>query len=457
MKLTARIAGATLLLLAAVPTSLWALSSQAEGNSIIVRLFLVFGVMLLAGKFSGELFERLGQPAVLGELIAGILLGASALGVIPTSPDDPLTEIIYIFAEIGVVILLFEIGLETDLKQMFRVGPGATAVAAVGVVLPMVGGFLFWMSPIVRPELSNADQFTTGIFIGATLTATSVGITARVLNDLRVMHSIEARVIIGAAVVDDIIGIILLGVVTSLVAGHAVSALAVGRSVALAIGFLVIAVGAGLMLAPRIFGVLDRMRVRGILLVSAFAFVLFIAAFASLAGSALIIGAFAAGIILSGTNQFDTIHERTKPVADIFTPIFFLSIGAQFDLSLLNPFGEGNLTILGLGLVLFLIAIVGKIAAGWAVPWQKFNRPAVGVGMIPRGEVGLIFANIGLTSGVLTRELFSAILIMVMGTTFLAPPFLKVAFGRGGVTHASDRKPEPLMEAVEEPPAKLEE
>jgi Kef-type K+ transport system membrane component KefB len=436
----------------------WGLSEQAEGGeALIVRLFLVLGIMLLAGKFSGELFERLGQPAVLGELITGILLGASALGVIPTSPDDPLTEVIRIFAEVGVVILLFEIGLETDLKQMFRVGGSATAVATVGVVLPMLGGILFWISPLVRPELSNADQVTTAIFLGATLTATSVGITARVLNDLRVMHSIEAQMIIGAAVVDDIMGIILLGVVSSLVAGHAVSALAVGQSIALAIGFLIVAVGAGLLLAPRIFGLLDRMRVRGILLVAAFAFVLFMAASAHLAGSALIIGAFAAGIILSGTNQFDTIHDRIKPVADIFTPIFFLSIGAQFDLSLLNPFAEGNLLILGLGGLLFLIAIVGKVAAGWAAPWQKFNRPAVGVGMIPRGEVGLIFANIGLTSGVLTRELFSAILIMVMGTTFMAPPLLKVAFGRGGVTHASDEKAEPLPEKPEgdtgEPPA----
>ena len=444
MKPTGRIIGATLVLLAAAPTPLWAMLEQLEGDSLIVRLFFVLGIMLVVGKFSGELFERLGQPAVLGELIAGIFLGASALGIIPTAADDRLTEIITIFAEIGVVILLFEIGLETDLKQMFRVGPACMSVATVGVVLPMVGGLLFWMSPLSNPALSNGDQFTTGIFLGATLTATSVGITARVLNDLRVMHSIEARLIIGAAVVDDIMGIILLGVVTSLVAGAAVSFLAVSRSVAVAIGFLVIAVGAGLLLAPRVFGLLDRMRVRGVLLVCAFAFVLFIAAAANVAGSAMIIGAFAAGIILSGTNQFDTIHDRIKPVADIFTPIFFLSIGAQFDLSLLNPFADGNLQILGLGFVLLFIATMGKIVAGWAVPWSKFNRPAVGVGMIPRGEVGLIFANIGLTSGLLTRDLFSAILIMVMGTTFMAPPLLKVAFGRGGMTHASDEQTDAL-------------
>jgi Kef-type K+ transport system membrane component KefB len=198
--------------------------------------------------------------------------------------------------------------------------------------------------------------------------------------------------------------------------------------------------------APRVFGLLDRMRVRGILLVSAFAFVLIMAASADLVGSAMIIGAFAAGIVLSGTNQFDTIVSRIKPVADIFTPIFFLSIGAQFDVRLLNPFVGENLTVLGVGLALFAIAIAGKVAAGWGVPWQKFNRPGVGIGMVPRGEVGLIFANIGLVSGVLTQKLFSAILIMVMGTTFIAPPLLKWGFGRWGVTDPTspERGPRPI-------------
>jgi Kef-type K+ transport system membrane component KefB len=429
-----RTLGPALLLLMAAPSPVWAMSANAEGGNLIMNLFLVFGVMLLAGKFSGELFERIGQPAVLGELIAGIILGGSVIGIIPTAAEEPLTEIVQIFAEIGVVILLFEIGLETDLKQMFRVGGAAASVATVGVVVPLVGGIVFWLSPFVGPEYSNADVTTTAIFLGATLTATSVGITARVLQDLRVMHSVEARLIIGAAVIDDIIGILLLGLVASLIAGQTVSVLGLGQSVGIAVGFLVLAVGIGLAVAPRIFGLLDRMRVRGFLLVAAFAFLLFMAAAAQLAGSAMIIGAFAAGIILSGTNQFDTINSRIKPVADIFTPIFFLSIGAQFDVSLLNPLVDNNVAVLGIGLSLFVIAIIGKVLAGWAVPWLRFNRPGVGIGMVPRGEVGLIFANIGLVSGVLTRELFSAILIMVMGTTFIAPPLLKWGFGRWGTT-----------------------
>jgi Kef-type K+ transport system membrane component KefB len=181
--------------------------------------------------------------------------------------------------------------------------------------------------------------------------------------------------------------------------------------------------------APRIFGLIDRMRVRGILLVAAFAFLLALAALADRLGSALIIGAFAAGIVLSGTNQFHAIEERMKPVADIFTPVFFLSIGAAVDV---RAFADAK--VLGIGGMLFVIAVLGKLASGWAVPWRRFNRWAVGVGMAPRGEVGLIFARIGLTAGVLSQQLFSAILLMVIGTTFVAPPLLKWAFARFGST-----------------------
>ncbi len=441
-----RLVGAAALLLALAPTPLFA-ASAAQGDGSLTRLFFVLAVILLAGKFSGELFERIGQPAVLGELIAGVFLGASVLGIIPTAADDSLTEIIHVFAEIGVVVLLFEVGLETDLKQLFRVGRGAMSVATVGVVLPMVGGILFWMSPLARPEFSLTDATTTGIFIGATLTATSVGITARVLQDLGVMHSIEARLIIGAAVIDDVLGLVLLGLVSTLIAGSTLTVFAVGRSLGIAVGFLVLAISLGLLIAPKVFSVIDRMRVRGVLLVAAFAFLLFMAALASVAGSAPIIGAFAAGIVLSGTNQFDTIEKRIKPVADVFTPVFFLSIGAALDVRLLNPFNPANAPVLFIGLGLFVIAVLGKFAAGWAVPWRKFNRSAVGIGMLPRGEVGLIFANIGLMNGVLTPELFGAILIMVIGTTLVAPPLLKWSFGRGGITGPLEARPVPLSES----------
>jgi len=417
---------ALLVLLGVEP--LWALPAST-GDLEVARFLFVLAIMLLAGKFSGEMFERLGQPAVLGELIAGVILGGSMLGIIPIAPDDSLTEIIKLFAEIGVLILLFEIGLETDLKQMFRVGRGASSVALVGVTLPFALGALFWLW-FVPPEMSVATPFITAVYVGATLTATSVGITARVLTDLRVMSSLEAKLIIGAAVIDDVIGLVLLGIVATLATGAAVSMLDVGWAFLLSIGFLVVAIAVGFAAAPRLFGLIDRMRVRGVLLVAAFAFALLIAAFADRVGSAMIIGAFAGGIILSRTNQFDTIESQIKPVADVFTPIFFLSIGAQFDVGLLNLFNPDNYQVLAIGGVLLVLAVVGKLVAGWAVPWRKYNRPAVGIGMIPRGEVGLIFANIGLTAGVITDELFGAIILMVIGTTLLAPPLLKWSFNR---------------------------
>lgn len=441
MSSTVKLTIGLLLLAVFMPGELYAAAAEgaAEGleDSQIVRFFFIVAVMLVVGKASGEVFERIRQPAVLGELIAGAVLGGSVLGIIPTEAGDPLTGVVHILAEVGVVILLFEIGLETDLKEMFRVGAAASSVALVGVVLPFLFGFLFWFSPMVDPSYSKVSDSTTAIFVGATLTATSVGITARVLTDLKALDSLEGRLIIGAAVIDDILGLVLLGLVAALIGGGEISVLGVLRALGVAVGFLVVAIAVGLRIAPHIFGFVDQLQVRGVLLVTAFAFTLSVAALAKMAGSAMIVGAFAAGIILSGTNQFRLIEDRIKPVADIFTPIFFLSIGAAFDVSLLNPFNPENLPILGVGLALFIIAVIGKLVAGWAAFWKRYNRSAVGFGMVPRGEVGLIFANIGLAAGVLTTDLFSAIILMVIGSTFISPPLVKWRLARGGITHPS--------------------
>ena len=425
----ALIPAALLVLAGAQP--LWAQAAPLPEQDV-ARFLLLLAVMLVAGKFAAEVFERAGQPGVIGELVAGVILGGSVLGIIPVAPDDSLTEIIELFAEIGVLVLLFEIGLETDLKAMFRVGRGATSVAAVGVLVPFVLGALFWMSPMVPHEFNVSSAFNTAIYVGATLTATSVGITARVLTDMRIMSSIEAKLIIGAAVIDDIIGLVLLGIVATLATGAAVSLFDIGIAFGAAIGFLVLAVAVGFLFAPRLFGWIDRMRVRGVLVVAAFSFVLVIAALADRVGSAMIIGAFAGGVILSRTNQFDTIESQIKPISDLFTPIFFLSIGAQFNVRILNPLDPANLPVLAIGGALFVIALGGKFVAGWAAPWRTYNRPLVGFGMVPRGEVGLIFAEIGRTTGVLTEELFSAIILMVIGTTFAAPPLVKWSFNKWG-------------------------
>ena len=394
----------------------------------IPHLFLVVAAMLIAAKLLGELAERFHQPAVLGELIAGVMLGASVLGVVPATGTG--AEIIHVLAELGVVLLLFEIGLETDLKEMFRVGTASLSVAAVGVVLPFALGFAYWAYLPHAASGGTTDLTMAAIFVGATLTATSVGITARVLSDLGQMNSEEAKIIIGAAIIDDVLGLVILTVVSGMAAGASVEAIGILRVLAVAVGFLVIAVLVGRFVAPRLFDLVVRMRVRYVLLVFAMAFVLGLSATAALIGSALIIGAFAAGLILSGTNQFDTIEREIRPVASVFTPIFFVSVGASVNLGLLNPAREGAAGILGIAAVLTLLAMVGKLAAGWAAPWVQFRRLVVGVGMIPRGEVGLIFADIGRRSGVLNEAVFGAVLLMVMATTFVAPPGLKALFGR---------------------------
>jgi Kef-type K+ transport system membrane component KefB len=393
----------------------------------IPSLFLVLATMLVGAKLLGELAERIGQPAVLGELVAGVVLGGSVLGVVPASGTA--ADLVRVFAELGVVLLLFEIGLETDLREMFRVGTASLSVAMVGVVLPFALGFAYWAYVPHAASGGITDLTTAAVFVGATMTATSVGITARVLSDLSRMNTQEARIIIGAAVIDDVIGLVILTVVSGMAAGASVSAFGILRISAVAVGFLVIAVLVGRFAVPRLFDLVVRMRVRYVLLVFAFAFVLGLSAVAAVAGSALIIGAFAAGIILSGTNQFDTIEREVRPVASIFAPIFFVSVGASVNLRHLDPTQEGSAGLLGIAGVLIVLAIAGKIAAGWAAPWVPFRRIVVGVGMVPRGEVGLIFADIGRRSGVLNEAVFGAVLLMIMVTTFVAPPALKLLFG----------------------------
>src|SRR4051812_36459921 len=243
------------------------------------------------------------------------------------------------------------------------------------------------------------------------------------------MHSEEAKIIIGAAVLDDVIGLVILSIVSGMASGTSVSTLGVLRITAVAVGFLVVAVLVGRYAVPRLFDQVVRMRVRFVLLVFAFAFALALSAVAALAGSALIIGAFAAGLILSGTNQFDTIETEVRPVVSIFAPIFFVSVGASVNLRLLDPTQSGSGGILAIAGTLTLLAIVGKLGAGWAAPWVPFRRLVVGVGMVPRGEVGLIFADIGRRAGILNEAVFGAILLMVMATTFVAPPGLKLLFG----------------------------
>jgi len=316
---------------------------------------------------------------------------------------------------------------------MTRVGKSASGVALIGVFLPFALGFGYWyyFNPSIGAHPPGIEFWVVAIFVGATLTATSVGITARVLSDLNRMHTSEARIIIGAAVIDDVLGIVILAVVSGLAGGAAVTLGYVSKTLLFAVGFLVLAVVIGNRFAPALFDVVNKMRVRGSLLVAAFCFALGVAALADLAGSALIIGAFAAGLVLSRTNQFDAVVERIEPVADVFTPIFFVSVGAPVNVGLFLPTASDfDLNVLVVGLILTAIAIVGKLLAGLAVRRKDTSKLLVGVGMVPRGEVGLIFAAIGLTAGILSGATYSAILIMVILSTFVVPPVLKVLYAR---------------------------
>jgi Kef-type K+ transport system membrane component KefB len=410
---------ATFLLLAAAP--LWA-DAGGAGHDVPGFLLTLAG-MLVGAKLLGELAERIGQPAVLGELLAGVVLGSSALGLIPAA--GPTAEGITILAELGVLILLFEIGLETDLAEMRRVGGPAAAVAAVGVALPFLAGYLYW-THVPHGMGDPTSVGSAAIFLGAALTATSVGITARVLSDLGRLGSTEGRIILGAAVLDDVLGLVILTVVSGIAAGGTVSPTGVARILAVAVGFLVIAVAAGGWVAPQVFRVVGRMKVRDAVPVLGLAICFALAAVADLAGSALIMGAFAAGIILDRTGRRHDIEERVRPVGALLTPIFFVSVGSALDVRLLDPTrpGGGHLLLVALGVT--VLAVLGKVAAGWAAPWARFHRLAVGIGMVPRGEVGLIFADIGRRAGILTDDMFGVVLLMVMGTTFVAPPLLKL-------------------------------
>jgi Kef-type K+ transport system membrane component KefB len=372
-------------------------------GEFLVALIAIF----VAAKVFGELAERLGQPAVLGELLGGVLVGVSGLRLV-----DPHAETIHLLAELGVILLLFVIGLDTDLRQLMSVGGSATVVACVGVALPFAAGYAVGELLGFRTMVS--------IFLGASLTATSVGITARVLSDLGHLRDPESQVILGAAVVDDIIGLIILTIVSTLAGGGELTFLNIGRLIVVAFGFVILAIVIGSQLAPYLIRLIERLDIARGLLFASIVFALGLAYVADRVGSAIIIGSFAAGLVLARTRKGKQIEHEVHEVAQFFVPIFFVAVGAAVDLrALVHP------RYLLIGLVLTLVGVLGKVAAGFFALRRGLRRSVIGVGMIPRGEVGLIFAQIGLTSRLLDAGLYSAVTMMVMLTTFIAPLLLR--------------------------------
>lgn len=408
--------------------ALLAFAAPDSGISV-ERFLLLLAVILISAKILGELAERIGQPAVVGELLAGVLLGPSVVGVV-----DPALPSLHLIAEIGVVLLLFGIGLETDLKRLLSVGPAAFTVAVVGVLLPFVFGY------VVSRALGLA--LLPAIVIGASLTATSVGITARVFSDLGELNSADGQIVLGAAVIDDVIGLVILAIVSDLVAGNAPSVMGVARATAVAFGFLVGAVLIGRVIVPWLFGLIARTSKEHTLATMALALAFVLAVLASKVGSALIVGAFAAGLVLAPTEHAHAIERGIIRLANVFVPIFFVAVGAAVDV---RTFASREVVTVGVALT--VVAIAGKFAAGWAPFWVRARKTVVGVGMIPRGEVGLIFAQTGLTAGVLNAGEYSALMLMVLVTTFMAPPLLRRLLAKGP---AETGQPQPDESAVGE-------
>jgi Kef-type K+ transport system membrane component KefB len=383
----------------------------AAGEHVTVPEFLfILVAILVAAKLLGELAEKIGQPAVLGELVAGVLLGGSVLGLV-----DPQMEVVHLLAEVGVVLLLFQIGLETNLSRLLQVGLASTVVAATGVVLPFAGGYFV----AVALGLGTLEA----VVCGAALTATSVGITARVLSDLGRLQDPESQIVLGAAVIDDIIGLIILAVVSQVVGGAELTAGAIGITTLKAFGFVVGVLIVGRFVVPPIFDLLSRIGREETLATMALAFAFTVAVLADAVDSALIVGAFAAGLVLAPTRHAKVVEHGVVRLGVFFVPIFFVAVGAAVDV---RTFADPRVLLVGGALI--AVAIVGKVAAGYAPFWFKGKKMVIGVGMVPRGEVGLIFAQMGLTTGVLASGLFSALTMMVMVTTFMAPPLLKLLF-----------------------------
>ncbi|MEL7051177.1 MAG: cation:proton antiporter [Cyanobacteria bacterium J06588_5] len=433
-----------------MPSFLLATTPESEYSPwVLAGVLLTLAVVYTASKLGGELSKRLNLPPVLGELLGGVVVGVSVLHLLVFPESGAIAEssgivsllqqlgnldseaiqqifysqsgVISVLAELGVIILLFEIGLESDLRELGKVGYQAAVVAVMGVVIPFVLGtvglVMLFHTPIIP-----------AIFAGAALTATSIGITSKVLSELGQLKSTEGQIIVGAAVIDDVLGIIVLAVVASLAKTGEVDLLNVTFLILSASAFLLGSIFLGKFFNRSFVAISDAFQTRGALLIPALTFALLMAFLANIIHLEAILGAFAAGLVLDETDRRNELDRQVAPVSDILVPIFFVTVGAKADLGVLNPAVAENRAGLVIAAFLVAIAIIGKVATGWGVFGKPgINRLAVGVGMVPRGEVGLVFAGIGSASGALDKPLEAAIIVMVILTTFVAPPFLQLA------------------------------
>ncbi|MEM8674022.1 MAG: cation:proton antiporter [Cyanobacteria bacterium P01_G01_bin.67] len=437
-------------------------SGESYSKAVVASLMVTAGLIFLFSLLLGEVCVRLSVPTVLGDLTTGILLGGSVLSILvfaevdeqanstmlqflgwvtDVEPETMLSayrfqmrEFINESANIGLLTLLFVTGLESDLSELIKVGTQAATVAITGVVLPLAVGALALITLFDIPTIP-------ALFAGAALTATSIGITAKVLQDIGRLNSAEGQIILGAAILDDILGIVVLAIALSLVETGAIEATQIITLLVSAAAFVMVAVLLNRYFCPIITPILKRFNNPAALMLFALIFLNLLAFTAIGIGLEALLGAFAAGLVLGGMSIKDSLIQLFEPFVYIYTTIFFVTIGARVDLSVLNPFVVENRAGLIVAGCLIVIAIAGKIIAGFAIfSDQSINRLAIGVGMIPRGEVGLVFAGLGAASGVLSESLDAAVIVMVIVTTLIAPLILKVVFppGRGDVAESAE-------------------
>ncbi|CDM64994.1 cation:proton antiporter [Pyrinomonas methylaliphatogenes] len=398
------------------------LAASAETGALVTLL-----VTLVAAKLTAEIFERLRQPAVVGEILAGIIIGPSMLRLVAPSP------LIDALAELGVIFLLFSVGLETKPSAIFGVGKRAALVATLGVIVPFIGGWALMRA------WGGGD--TSALFLGTAMVATSVGITARVLSLMNLLDTPVSRIILGAAVIDDILGLLVLAVVSSVAAGE-IKILELGLTAFAAIAFTAFVAFVGAPALNRLTPRLARLRIEHSLFIASLIICLGLSAAAAKIGIAAIIGAFLAGMALAEAIEgAHDVHEQTRGVTEFFVPFFLVNIGLQLDLSVFN-----NARVIAFALLVTLLALLTKLvgcgAGAWGMGWRRIAQ--IGVGMAPRGEVGIVVALIGLQLGVIGQEVYGVVLFMSVVTTLVAPPLLKVLFATETAARANPAQEEAL-------------
>jgi Kef-type K+ transport system membrane component KefB len=392
----------------------------------IHNFFLTLFLILIVARFLGELFARFGIPSVLGELTAGILLGSSVLGIV--APN----EILKILAEIGIILLLFEVGLETDFHRLKEAGWKSFTVAILGVLIPFIASF-------ATAYFLFSFPFDISLFIGGTFTATSIGITLRVLKDIHMEQTNIAQIVIGAAVIDDIIGIILLVFIYDFAVSHEVGFYHTAQVDGMVVMFLIIAPVLAKFLSHLIHKFHGKQLVPGYIPTIIISLILLFSYLSHMVGAPAILGSFAAGVALSrrfflpfGTmlrsNEIllNEVQSNMTPIIQIFTPIFFVMVGLSVDLSIID-FGSPAFWIQGI--IFIIIAFFSKFAAAFFI-YQKSlrNNAVIGISMVPRGEVGLIFAEMGRVNGVLPNDVYAMLIFVIIITTVLPPFWLKKYF-----------------------------